>query len=146
MHQALCRLAPRIALVLMVLLHAGCGKPMGVVAGKITLRGKPLSRGLITFLSEVDNQDAFSAAIINGEYRTSPIPCGPAKIIIIPGSTSTKQGPPVETGGSDRHPAARRRKPGLQQSVPFRYHHARTSGLQLNIDKKENTFNADLKR
>lgn len=131
-----------VALVAVVALFSvGCGQGTGVVTGKVTLDGKPLPRGLITFLSEVGKKDAFSAAIIDGEYRTDPIPCGPAKVTVI-----ATDGPPTEEkGGSDLQAGPR---PGTKTMVviPDRYQKPDTSGFELTIKPGENPFNADMTR
>ena len=81
MPRSLRRSAPLAALAAAVLALAGCGSGgTGVVAGKVTVNGKPLKKGLITFSSEVGNRDAFSAAIKDGLYKTGEIPCGLAKV------------------------------------------------------------------
>jgi hypothetical protein len=131
-------------LAVLILLLTGCNRPTGVVSGTIHVQGKPVSRGLITFLSEVDERDAFNAAIINGSYRTSPIPCGPARIIIVvtPQPAANKTAKAMDSG--DEQPVIRPGS-GKSKSVDLsRYHRPDTSGLQLEVKRGENTFDADL--
>jgi hypothetical protein len=137
--------SPRAAFALLALLAlfgAGCGQQTGVVSGKVTIEGKPLPRGLITFLSDVGNKDAFNAAIIDGEYRTAAIPCGHAKIMILP-----TEGPPKSEkgGGNDLQPGARPAA-AAKPVVADRYQDPDTSGFEITVKPGDNDFNADLKR
>lgn len=119
---------------------AGCGNDpgRGSVKGKITVNGKPLAKGLITFLTSSGNKDPYSSAITNGEYAIPDMPAGPAKVYIIPPLTS--EPPPVDKG--DLVPAAR---PGQKKLVvPDKYQNPETSGLSLVVQKGENKFDADL--
>jgi hypothetical protein len=133
--------APFALLALLALFGAGCGQQTGVVSGKVTIEGKPLPRGLITFLSDVGNKDAFNAAIIDGEYRTAAIPCGPAKIMILP----TAGPPKSEKGGNDLQPGARAGA-AAKPVVPDRYQSPDTSGFEITVKPGDNDFTADLKR
>ena len=144
----LVRLVPASLLTLAILLTAGCGEPSGFVTGKITVNGKPLPRGLITFLPEGGNKDPFSSAIVNGAYRTNPMPVGPAKIMIVPTLTAVEKGPPEETGGNDRIPKPKLNKAARKKDpfdIPLLFQNADTSGLQITVEKGENTFDKDIK-
>lgn len=111
----------------------------GVVKGTISVEGKPITRGLITFMSEVGNHDVFNAAIIDGKFETSPIPCGPTKIVIVP----TTQ-PAPDPGGSDLLKRAPRVNSSME--VPAVYQTAESTPLTFKVEKGENTFDRDLKR
>src|SRR5262245_2998889 len=141
------RIVPCVGLALMTALGAGCGSPPGTVSGTVKVNGQPLPKGLITFLSEVGNKDPYSAQIIDGKYQTSPIPAGPAKVMIIPGLESAAPSePPKEGQGNDLMPTVqpgRVKKPGLV--VPDKYQNAETSGLSLTVKSGENTFDVDMK-
>src|SRR2546423_1656505 len=98
------RLVPLAALAAALAL-AGCGSGgTGVVSGKVTVNGKPLKKGLITFSSEVGNRDPYSARIVYGAYQTGEIPCGPAKVTIYPAQINPAELPEEVKGGGDRVP------------------------------------------
>jgi hypothetical protein len=122
----------------------GCGgRAKGTVSGKITVNGKPLSRGLITFLSQVGTKDPHNAAIINGEYKTDPIPVGPAKILVVPALRTPSEQPPEEAKGGDRLPRSRPTAK-TADAVPEKYQSGNTSPLEMTIKPGENDFSKDL--
>jgi hypothetical protein len=127
----------------LLLAATGCGSGgTGVVAGKVTVGGQPVREGTITFLSEVGKRDAYTAAIINGEYKTSPIPCGMAKIIIM-----EREGPPApETlgRGNDNRPTAKKGAPAAPPKIDAKYHDPGTSGLEIEVKRGENPRDFDL--
>jgi hypothetical protein len=130
--------------LLPIVFLSGCGGGTGTVKGKITVNGKPLPNGQITFLSQVGNRDPFSAAIVDGEYTTSEIPVGKARIIIIPAVDTGDPGGTVK-GGGDVDPVARSSKKAGYFDVPERYQNAETSGLEIMIKKGPNEFSRDLR-
>jgi hypothetical protein len=126
---------------------AGCAPlPTGTVSGKVTTSdGKPLPKGLITFLSEVGKKDVYNAAIVNGQYLTSEIPAGPAKVVIVPAlETAGGAGVPVEKG-NDRVPQPKPADGKKPIEVPAKYQNADTSGLHLTVQSGENTFDVNLR-
>jgi hypothetical protein len=67
------------ALVLTVLVRVlGGGK--GTVTGEVTVDGKPLPWGRITFASQVGKKLVVSGRISNGKYTIKDCPAGPVKI------------------------------------------------------------------
>lgn len=129
---------------------AGCGGvgggPTGTVSGKVmTSDGKPLAKGLITFLSEVGNKDVFNAAIVNGKYLTSEMPAGSAKVVITPDlGKSGGQGVSPNKEGNDLAPRPNPADGNKQIEVPAKYQNADTSGLQFTVQSGENTFDVKL--
>jgi hypothetical protein len=140
------RLAACGALLAAAALGAGCGKTeYGSVSGRVTVNGKPVRSGLITFQSEVGNKDVYSAAIRDGEYQTDEIPVGPAKVAVVPALTPSRPGePPPESAAGDLRPAPRRadRK---GDGIADRYQNLDTSGLVFEVRRGANTFSPDLK-
>jgi hypothetical protein len=123
-----------------------CVCPPGTVSGKVmTSDGKPLPKGLITFLSEVGNNDVYNAAIVNGQYLISEIPAGPAKVVIQP-AIETGNGPevPVEKR-NDLAPPPKSADGKKRIEVPAKYQNADTSGLHLIVQSGENTFDVNLR-
>jgi hypothetical protein len=125
------------AVSLVTLLAAGCGETgTGSVRGTITVAGKPLPRGSITFLPGAGDRDPVTAAVIDGVYDTGPMPTGPARITILH-STSA----PAPAGG-DRVPG---QTPADPLRVPPKYHSPDTSGLSLPVKPGANTFDYDIR-
>lgn len=121
---------------------AGCNSDpgKGTISGKITVNGKPLPGGMITFLPEGGKRDPFSAAIVNGEYSVPDVTAGPAKAYIT--SHQGEEPPPI--GKGDITPVPRPGRKGKAE-VPAKYGNPDTSGLALTVQKGDNTFDADLK-
>jgi hypothetical protein len=139
------RSAPVIAVALATLAGTSCTTQTGTVKGIITVGGKALPSGLITFQSEVGNHDVFSAKITDGAYETSAVPCGPAKISIIHSMLESGQAH-VEAGGNDLVPEAPRKAAAgpAKLLVPAKYHSPETSQLSTTIKPGVNTFDQDL--
>jgi len=127
------------ALAGVVLLSAGCGGdlPTRPVSGTVTVGGKELKRGSITFVSTVGNKDAYTAVIEDGKYKTEPIPVGLCKItVIVP--------PPRPGEGGHDMPAARKDKDKGKDKSPVphpKYQETTTSGLEYTVVKGDNSYN-----
>jgi hypothetical protein len=139
------RSIPLAAVALAALVGTSCTTQTGTVKGTITVGGKALPSGLITFQSEVGNHDVFSAKITNGVYETSAIPCGPAKISIMHSMTESGQ-THVEAGGNDLVPGSPQKAAAgpAKIQVPSKYHSPDTSQLSITIKPGVNTFDQDL--
>jgi hypothetical protein len=122
-----------------------CTTQTGTVKGVISVGGKALPSGLITFQSEVGKHDVFSAKITDGAYETSAIPCGPAKISIIHSSVDSGQAH-VEAGGNDLVPGSPRKAAAgaAKVLVPAKYHSPESSQLSITIKPGVNPFDQDL--
>lgn len=150
MSRSLCRaarLVPLAALAAATLALAGCGAgDTGVVSGKVTVNGKPLKKGLITFASEVGKRDAYNAAIRDGVYKTDPIPCGLAKVTVYPAQVDPSEVTEEVKEGGDRVPVTSKRKGRERPSseVPAKYGNTDTSGLTYTVKKGENEYSVDL--
>lgn len=139
---SICRIGSVLLFSLTVFLSTSCSSKPGGVKGKITVNGKPLARGLITFLPQSDKNDPVSATITDGAYDTTLIvPPGVSKIYIIASSTK----PEETTGGNDlvaRPKTAPSRDPN---AVPTKFQDAETSGLTVTVKAGETTtFDKDL--
>lgn len=80
-----------LALAIIGLCVAGCGKPKGNVKGKVYYKDKALTGGTVTFHGE--NKAARSATIQeDGSYHIKAMPVGPVKITVStpPGALSAK--------------------------------------------------------
>lgn len=126
-----------------MLLATSCSSgKLGSVSGKITVNGKPIARGLITFLPQGEKNDPASAAIIDGVYDTGmTIPAGLCKIYIIPSSSK----PQEAAGGNDLVPRPKTPAGRDPNAVPTKFQNADTSGLTVTVKSGEAiTFDKDL--
>jgi hypothetical protein len=60
----------------------GCGKPVGDVTGKVTVKGQPLEYGTVTFLAS-DGTGYQGEIQPNGTYSIKGVPVGTAKIAVL---------------------------------------------------------------
>jgi hypothetical protein len=139
------RLAPCLLLAGLFAVSAGCSARKGTVSGKVTVEGKPLQRGLITFLSQVGNKEAANAAIIDGKYETGEILAGPTKVVIAHGLDQSRgaEGPEKAKDRGDALPQEKRN--ATAQTVPDKYMSADSSGLEFTVKPGTNEFSVDLK-
>lgn len=128
-----------IGLSLFVLLLTSCGgRPTGVVSGKITYNGQPVSLGTVAMIA--DNGTVASGMISDGKYQIENVPVGSVKITVTVYPPSPMMHPP--TG-----PAA-----GVQQKplppfvpIPDRYADAARSGLTYTVVRGPQTHDIALK-
>jgi hypothetical protein len=116
----------------------------GTITGTVTVDGKKLKRGLVTFMPENTGKGVFNAAIVDGKYEVSGVPTGLAKVVIIPGldRPGTGSNPPE---GNDGAPATTPpKKEDLATSVPTKYQDAATSGLELTVKSGRNDYDVNL--
>jgi hypothetical protein len=132
----------------------GCNSApeMGTVTGKVTLYGKPITRGIIG-LHPVKGAPQ-SAAIVDGAFDTGEIPVGDYTVTIelstVPGAPATPATAANQNnigaglGASDNSPsqAARAKAPQLDS----KFGDTATSGLAVKVVPGPNTYNPpDLK-
>ncbi len=145
MSSVLCRLTPLVCLVLATLMALGCRAPAsGTVSGKVTVNGKPLPSGLITFEVSTGKDRVFSAAIENGEYRTDNIPVGVAKVAVTPGFEAESR-EIVAKGGDLVAPPKATPAPKGPFEFDVKYQNTETSNLTCTVKSGENTFDVDLR-
>ena len=124
-------------LLLSVLLLTSCGRPTGVVSGKITCNNRPLSLGTVAMIDE-DGAVA-SGMISDGEYKIENVPVGPVKITVQVYPPSPMMHPP--TGPE----AGAKPKPRLVFiPIPDRYKDASSSGLTYTVVSGEQTHDLEL--
>lgn len=104
---------------------AGCeqasGRPLpkGIVSGKVTVAGKPLTKGRVNFLAGKEGFGASGEIKADGAYELEgAIPAGDYAVFI-----SLEISPAaLKSGGAD-----------LLKSVPQKYQAAKTSGLKAKV-------------
>ncbi|MDZ4819906.1 MAG: carboxypeptidase-like regulatory domain-containing protein [Planctomycetota bacterium] len=139
-------LALSLSLIVIVSVSVGgCGKrtpPYGKIAGRVTMNGKPVNHGSITFTGEgvgsmynLGPDGEFEAK----SYDLPGLPVGKYKVAISPLSYRTSK--TVENIQQNPNAGA-----AAKVEVPVKYHSAETSGLTIDVVEGENPpFNRDLK-
>jgi hypothetical protein len=133
------------------LLCAGCGPtaaPTGTVSGVITLQGKPLAAGTVSFRNDEKGLVASMQLDASGRYELrfaggKQIPIGMYAVTISPPE------PHVLTAAelaSEKSAAVKNAAPPPRQDIPQKYRFAETSGLSFTVDAGANTFDLDLQR
>jgi hypothetical protein len=137
--------AGRLFFLLALLGIVGCaGK--GDVSGKVTVNGKPVVAGSVTFVAS--DQLAYQSEIMaDGSYRVSKVPVGPAKI----GVASPKPGQPLSArekailGDRVQEPTKATVDPKTWFPIPAEYEDFHKSGITLTVKSGNNEFNIELK-
>jgi hypothetical protein len=63
--------------IFLALVAGGCAKPVSTISGAVTLDGKPLEQGTITFHPADGKGTASSTEIADGRYSLDNVPAGP---------------------------------------------------------------------
>lgn len=123
----------------------GCGAGRGTVSGSVTVRGAPMTRGLVSFIPA--QGEPHSYAVIEGKYGPLDVPVGDYEVCIRivepPGGapavamTEVKGAGPVD----GRKPALTK---GKKQTIDPKYEDPRSSGLKTNIKPGVNTYDIPL--
>jgi hypothetical protein len=113
-----------IAAGLMALLTlTGCERGRGDVSGTVTLNGKPLPGGMVTFVP--DNGPAEATRIgEDGKYAITNVLTGPARITVV-----TQQPVRMHENGKAFEPL------GKYVPIPERYRDPEMSGLRLDVKR-----------
>jgi hypothetical protein len=148
----------------MLLLLAGCSSP-GSISGKITYKGQPLKSGTVTFVP--DQGGGYTSDVRDGQYKIEKIPPGPAKIAVIPTSTTApmeylmKMRPPKEVmekavpgksieGQTESTPdksMEKKPKSGPKIETPFpvgKFKDPNTSGLTYTVKSGPQVYDIEL--
>lgn len=126
----------RTALILTVLLLAGCGGKPAKVSGVVTLDGEPLTRGIVGFSPSVKGQKAVGIINSDGSYELSTnrdkgLEIGEYIATVV----SRARGKLDEHGGPPL--------PG-KYLAPKKYSNTTTSGLRFEVRKGSNSINLEL--
>jgi len=128
-----------ICAVTMTTLVVGCGPNTGKVTGKVTYKGAPVPNGTISFVSSSGGKDAAPKSTrtsSEGDYMVKDLAPGDYKVYI---TTPKKGGAASLPGATD--PSLKDMMPGATKSVeiPEKYAKAETSGLELKVEKGNQT-------
>jgi len=126
---------------------AGCGGPgKGDVSGVVTIKGEPISVGRISFLSQVDKQEVFSAYLVRGKYTIKDCTAGPVTISVEsfePPDPATLKGTKGKTTMRPKDNVKMERPPELEElasgpklkfvPIPQKYSNPESSGLTYEV-------------
>jgi hypothetical protein len=114
--------------------QAGCARPRGTVSGEVTLDGRPLEKGVITF-APIDGDPAqVKVEIKDGKY-TLTTPPGNKRVSISSYKVTGKEKVYPDPNSPERDV--------LSEALPERYN--KKSELTAEVKKGNNTFNWELK-
>jgi len=131
-------------LVLLVVALAGCSRPKGIVAGKVSYNGEAVPSGTVSFYGK---DDEVSSAPIgpDGTYEATKVPLGEVKV------TVTTPPPPDENAAErlKKNPMVIDKGIDIKQqkvvSVPRKYNLPGTSGISLTVTQGSQPFDITLK-
>jgi len=148
------------ALAASCILLGGCGpdlKAHGVVKGKVTRGGKPLTSGTVMFFGK-DGVTGSGTIEPDGTYEVKDAPVGECQVTVrvdtLPmdpsvrarlkgGGTKMPEGPRDPSKASPDLPSAPR-VPKEIVPIDAKYSKPETSGLSFTVKKGEQTYNIDL--
>jgi len=122
---------------------AGCGKRTGVVTGKVTHQGTPLTSGAVVFHGPNGQSDSGNIDA-QGNYTVSQAPIGPVKVTVDPGPARLP--PPRNTGPrkESKHPGEKEGAPPppppRRVVIPEKYKDPNQSGLTFTVTGGQQTF------
>jgi hypothetical protein len=140
---------------------AGCSpgyKSRGTVKGQVTISGKPLYVGTVTFVTD-DNRSGSATIDQNGNYVMGDAPVGDVKVTVtvpkVGGMAGMMGGKPARpkspvgemkdpNNPSQGGPAAAPVDPSKIVPIPDKYSTVETSGLTYKVEKGEQTFDIKL--
>lgn len=118
----------------LILVIAGCGRGHGgAVSGRVTLDGKPLDTGTVTFHPTGGGPTAYGGIHPNGTYRVKTgtqqgLPPGEYRVTVLAATEPPTDGPSV---------------PG-QMITPARYADPNQSGFQFTVARGSNQIDLEL--
>jgi hypothetical protein len=129
------RLAGWGLLVGAILLSAGCGAPSGTVSGKVTVGGKTVPGGTVSFIPPDGKNTQFADIAEDGSYSVKNLPLGKVSITVETKSVAPLTAP----GGVNMHmPAGAPNAPNADAAkryvkIPDKYSQAESSGLSYEV-------------
>ena len=126
---------------LAILFVAGCGS-FTEVGGTVTLEGKKLTTGTVTFLGADGKKKGVTNIASDGTYKLIEPPLGKVKVAVqvkpLPKAPATKESPKVTIGEVPNEPV----EPVM---IPAIYGDFNKSGLSTELKSGSNTYDIELK-
>ncbi|MHB1423738.1 MAG: hypothetical protein ACYC3I_11195 [Gemmataceae bacterium] len=124
----------------LALVMAGCGPSRATVSGKVTMHGKPVTSGIVLFVS-ADNQIATGKLDDEGRYVAPRVPMGSVKVAVQTLRPEQVQAA-VANRSKDAPPLSSRATNLL--FVPKKYTDPETSELTCDVKQRQQEYNIDL--
>jgi hypothetical protein len=127
----------------------GCGgEPVGMVSGLVTLDGKPVDGGTVSFLPPAGGVPVTTLIGSDGRYVASGVPVGEVMVgVQAPGDDSGAAGEIIKNQGAKGGPQQAPPKPAVR--FPDRYADPSTSGLKVTVKPEKDgqvTFDIPMKK
>jgi hypothetical protein len=120
-----------LLLLLLPALAGGCSG-QGTISGRVTVQGKPLPLGTISFHAEGGRHDVFNALVRDGKYSIDGVRTGLARVTVV-------AAPPPPEGAPDAAPRSR-----SGPAVLRRYADPEQSGLSHPVVSGPQEYSVDL--
>jgi hypothetical protein len=131
-----------VALVWLACVLAGCGsreKPTGEVYGKVSVGGKPVTAGMVKFVSEAADETPVSTGLgPDGSYRATGVPIGRSKVAIETLMFKNLTPPPP---GIAKQLGGPRTK---YVPIPDKYERPESSGLTVEVERGKKQFDIEI--
>jgi hypothetical protein len=133
------------ALVLLCFVVVGCGASFTQLSGKVTLDDKPLPGGTVVFVTEDGSKTEHVPIKPDGTYSSDRIPSGDLRVGVTPPPPSAASYMPkgMEVRADDPNAASKRG--GANVKVPDKLQDPAKSGITVNADGGQKTFDVVLK-
>src|SRR5262249_53083900 len=133
----------------------GCGDDTGLatrypVTGRVTYKGEPVKRGLITFTPDQTDGRAATGTVENGNYalttladRDGALP-GSYKVSLTAREADFTQVVANAKGGPAKQKDVAQANREAKYLIPAKYGSIQTSGLSAKVEERPNQYNFDL--
>jgi hypothetical protein len=140
-------MTPRLVPALVLLAGCSGGPKLAQVAGTVTLDGKPLPRGTLTF--ETPGQRPATATVVDGRITEATtfapgdgVPVGRHKVAV---SATVDPGPAISANPGDASRPSGGNYMGGKSLIPTRYNNPETSGLTAEVGPGDASLKFELK-
>lgn len=138
-----------VGLMTAVLGIGGCGgEPVGMVSGLVTLDGKPVDGGTVSFLPPAGGIPVTTAIGNDGRFTATGVPVGEMMVgVQSPGDNTPTAGEIIKNQGAKSGPQAAPPKPPMR--FPDKYADPSASGLKVAVKPERDgmvTFDIPMKK
>lgn len=121
-------------LVAAFIVFAGCGskpQPTSTISGKVTLNGKPVTLGSVSFYDAAKGTGADAPIGADGSFSVTKVPLGDYQVSVMP----------PQLGPEDPMTPEVKNYP-----VPAKFRNGSTSGITCKVDKEKVDLPIDIKK
>jgi hypothetical protein len=125
-----------------VLLLTGCAPATSTVTGTVTLNGKPVTEGQVSFIF-ADGMVVTAMIQADGSYMAPEVPVGPARVAVYGPAVAQAEAEIIKVKGKEGG-KARTPPKAAKGDIPDRYSNPDTSGLSVTVTKGETKYEIPL--